>query len=329
MKLLLVILSTFVFSTAAFSQFMINETLIAKLQGRQLIIEKNTFTEKELKKLGKDDELLAEQNELRIQLNDQLVETTTREWAYLDGKPLVMTPAEITGLKDKNKKEDRYAIISFRVLYPDFFNDLKSPLGVTYDKSRHRIETWQSNRLALHLIEEYDEEALVSEAVYAVNLPNIYPGDAEFTYGLQQLQTMLRMNSDGEKLKRGEVMDIIEENASALPEKTLLLAKEDIDPDKLNDEKLKANYPFPARIVPYAEIEKAILSKDPGVAYVLVLPVETSGNAPTSRVHMVFNAENGLPMGYSAPRFSMKGAGHKDYITPDTLKDYQQFVDDK
>ena len=306
---------------------MINESLVSTLKQRQLIIEVNPLSEKELKKLGKDEVLLYEQTNFRNTLNSLLQEIIPAVWKFTSGTIQVMTPEEIHALKKENRKEDRFAVMTFRTLNPDIFKDMKGPLDTNYPEARHMLQSWHSNYLAVYLIEEYDAEPDVADAVYAVNLASMYPGKADLVFGLRQMQEMFKRRTDGKRFERGEIMEIIEQNASNLPHKTLLLAQEDINPEKLTPEELSKVYPYSAKIVPYSEIEKAILNADPSFAYVSLLPVETSGSAPTNRVQMVIDAATGLPMGFSAPSFSMKGAGYNDFIDPDSIRDYLKFVE--
>lgn len=188
-------------------------------------------------------------------------------------------------------------------------------IGMTYNRSTKYSET--ANMITTLTITDPDN-------IIKVHLPNVYPSESDAVYGIQQIQYILNYLLADDNNSIMKLPGQIKKNSSELKNKTLLLDKEDLD-GKLTEKEIKEAYPFTFKIVSQEEIDKAILEKDPNVAYVQI--TETPGGKGNVSAHFVNNPGDGKIYCYDAPTVAVtiKGSGLVTYgqrIKKHNLEDY-------
>lgn len=125
---------------------------------------------------------------------------------------------------------------------------------------------------------------------------------------------------------------IIPKNGPELKNKTLLLDKMDLGKG-ITEEVIKKSYPYPFKIVSLEEIEKVIINKEPGFAYVQI--VASPGGKGNIFIHYLTNAEDGKILGLEYPKvgFGIKGVNgvitYSERIKEKQLEKYTKMAEGK
>lgn len=255
---------------------------VQDIKKRTVILLLEEEDEKTVKKLSKNPQELKFYRDELVRVNQLLQEVSASFWTFT-AAPVVKTRSEVEALKASKNKT--HAVLAFdRYKATDWSKDA---FGTTRYEGNSRIIA----ALFIDLIEEFEEKKSVSTQ----NLPNLTPTKGDLAAGLEMMQNYLNARLGGKKRK--ETSDEVKENVNLLKSKTLLLDKDDLK-GKLSAADIKSNYPYAYKIVPYAEIEKAILEKDSQYAFVQIVPLSTGTLAFE---HIVLDAGTGKALSQYLP----------------------------
>lgn len=317
-KIILIFFTHIISFTPLLAQFGYGKLEEVKaLKERQLIVVMKELSQYQLKKLRKKPDVIKNTEEYYRYINGHLQSVVPKFWTFNNKEILYKTPSQIQKLQQDPSSP-------YAVLYHSVIETTEYASG-GYAGARFKADSWKTSVMMIDLIENYNPEAtyIKSKPVYYTNLPSIYPSKADLAFGTQMIQNYLEARLLGKNRK--EAMEEVREYSKALETKTLLLAKEDMK-ESLTDEEIKKAYPYSYQVVDYLTIEEAILSKDPNVAYVIIIPM--TSNNKTTFIHYVVEASTGYLIGYSAPLIGFKGFTYGARIKSKHLKDYTQFVSD-
>ncbi len=174
----------------------------------------------------------------------------------------------------------------------------KGDNGFSLIKSKGLITTYN---YAIYLT---GEKKPVYSFMYSSSLPNA----ADFKFISQQIQNYLTVREllkSGEKSKN-ELKSEFYENAHKIKDKTLLINKEDISDNLI--EEIKNIYKYQYKLTSKEEIDEAILNNDKSKAYLKIVPqgqiTGSSGPLKVSKlmfVQFIMNAEDGKVLAFVKP----------------------------
>ncbi|WP_282161387.1 hypothetical protein [Ulvibacterium marinum] len=169
--------------------------------------------------------------------------------------------------------------------------------------------------------------------MYSSNLPN----SADFKFISQQIQNYLvgREKLKSGKKSRKEMVAEFNKNAHEIKNKTLLLNKEDLT-ENLIDE-IKNIYKYDYKITTKDEIDKAILNNDESIAYLKVVPMgqATGSTGPIKVSKLLFlqyimDAKNGQILTFIRPSSmglgGTLGTALKDSKSKMKIKDLKKII---
>lgn len=281
---------------------------IAVLKGRPLVVVLKDEDPKEVKKLGKKPEELADYKASIADYNKQMQELAPKLWKF---SPSVEFKHEADLEALRKSKTTQYGVLKHADFVLGHRHTMNGPGGTTnpanvYYSSEH------VSALLLQVLGDGDESK-----VWRVQLAPgpIYTSDLIFS--LASMQTYVQSRADGRK--GSEMREEIAQNSKKLPTKTLLIDEEDLKRG-LTAADIKLVYPFPYQVVPRSTIESAAASYDPRYAYVRLLPI-TEG----MMVQVAVDAASSDMMGMSLPsRVPMVGSliANGSSVTKGNLKDF-------
>jgi hypothetical protein len=143
------------------------------------------------------------------------------------------------------------------------------------------------------------ERANKFKPVYLVGLQDIFPSEADLTFGIKSIQWYLTACENDPKTH--QVRDLIRENTSQLKVRTLIIRKDMLDP-KINEKDIKEIYPYNFEVEDSTTYDQHILNADDGYAVLVASPsVLSSTGMRINFVYAVMDAKTGDWMGYVNP----------------------------
>ena len=278
---------------------------IAIVKSHPLVVILKDEDPKELKKLAKKPEELADYKASIVDYNKQIQELAPKLWKF---SPSVEFKHE-SDLEALRKTKDTQAGV---LKHADFIlghrHHYKGAGGMDYSYSSSE----HISALVLQVMGDGDDNK-----VWRVQLAPgpIYTSDIIFS--IASIQTYIQSRADGRKGK--EMREEIAENSKKLPGKTLLIDEEDLKRG-LTATDIKLVYPFPYQVVPRSAIETAAASYDNRYAYIRLLPLVEG-----MMVQVAVDAATSDMMGYSLPsRVPMVGSliANGSSVTKGNLKDF-------
>jgi hypothetical protein len=283
---------------------------IAIIKSHPLVVILKDEDPKELKKLAKKPEELADYKAAVTTYNQQLQELAPKLWKF---SPTVEFKHESDLEALRKAKNTQYGVLKhadFMLAHRHSTNG-PNPGGITnpanlYYSSEH------VSALVLQVIGDGDESK-----VWHVQLAPgpIYTSDIIFS--LNSIQTYVQSRAAGRK--GSEMREEVAQNSKKLPGKTLLIDEEDLKRG-LTAADIKVAYPFPYQVVPRATIETAAASYDTRYAYIRLMPLVEG-----MMVQVAVDAATSDLMGYSLPsRVPMVGGliASGASVTKSNLKDF-------
>lgn len=113
--------------------------------------------------------------------------------------------------------------------------------------------------------------------------------DIDYLTAINSLQYFVQFSAEGNK--KGDLEEGINNNASALKDKTLLISDY---LTQLTESEIKDNYPYKIKIAKDEEIIKMIQEKNPDYAYVYIN--HKTGSCGTRFNHMILDCANNAPL---------------------------------
>lgn len=218
-------------------------------------------------------------------MNEGLQTAVTKFWTF-SAQPAIKTKAEVDKLIAQKSKA--YCVMSTRY---DMFQSYETRSTVDAPNVSKRYLSAVNEIISVRL--DVIEEVGKPNPVYYQNTPNLYPSDGDMAIVMMVMQNAMQSRLDGKKPQA--FWNEVDQNKLALPDKTLLLDKNQI---KVSEEEIRSVYPHPFRVVDYEMVEKAILERDPGFALVQIVPMK---DAQFVFVHMVVNASDGKILATYSP----------------------------
>lgn len=281
---------------------------IATVKSHPLVVILKDEDPKELKKLAKKPEELADYKASISDYNKQMQELAPKLWKF---SPSVAFKHESDLEALRKAKDTQVGVLKHADFVLAHRHTMSGPGGVanpanSYYSSEH------ISALMLQVLGDGDESK-----VWRVQLAPgpIYTSDIIFS--LASIQTYIQSRADGRK--GSEMREEIAQNSKKLPGKTLLIDEEDLKRG-LTAADIKQAYPFPYQVVPRGTIETAAASYDNRYAYIRLLPI-TEG----MMVQVAVDAASSDLMGMSLPsRVPMVGSliASGNSVTKGNLKDF-------
>ena len=306
MKKIIIALSILLPSIHSFSQTKDAKSAI-NLKKQVLLVALEEENPKIVKKLSKKkEELEFYKNQIEGN-NTALKNAVENYWKYsssVEFKPY----SEALKMRDENK--EKYALMSyFKYVEYDQYNSTgagwnRNGGGFSYNPGTHYSE-------AVNTITQIT--LTLSDTKLTACLPTLYVSKADAVYGVQQLQYVVStLQKDENATLKTVYSKDIPKNGFELKNKTLLFDKEDLDKG-LTESTIKKIYPYPFKIVSMQEIEKAILNKEPGIAYVMI--TASPGAKGNIFIHYITDAEGGKILGMEYPKVGFGITGLNGVIT--------------
>jgi hypothetical protein len=268
---------------------------VEKAKQRDVLVPLLEEDPKLVKKYSKDSQKLQKYQSGIKEFNHILETAVKREWTF--SKVTLSTKEEVMSLlKQRNK--------NFTVL-----------AWAHYEVSLENGYSWGRSVMTYRLSES-------SSPMMQICLPTFEMREADVVFGVQFFQQQLTYRlAEG---KKANYDNMIRAHAAELPKKTLLINQADVR-ERFTLDEIKQNYPYPVEVVPYQQIERAILSKDPAYAFVMVAP--TMAGSEEAHLQYVADAATGNVLGRSTPGMvTYKGVGAGIHVKPKHLKNYLDFV---
>lgn len=332
MKNICLFLSLLFFQNSSFSQSTMSDEGkdVLKLKTQILLVGLEEENPKTLKTLFKSKDDLQDYKDQIQGNNNALKFAIENYWKYsssIEYKPLT----EATKMAKENP--EKYVLLSF-FKYTDYerlqtghgMNGQRAGWSGTGANMKYNPSTHYSHATNHIMIISMK----MSETKLTIFLPSLYVSNADAVYGITQLQYMVRLfEQNPTESLRSVFKKVILKNGPKLKNKTLLLNKEDLDKE-LTEKAIKLLYPYPFKIVSSEEIDKAILNKTPGLAYVQI--VTAPGGKGNIFIHYLTNAEDGEILGIEYPKFAigLKGVNgvftYNEKIKAKQLEKYTEIV---
>ncbi len=280
-----------------------------KVKGRTLLVtlyEENANTLKKLK--GNANAIANYQEDIQAQ-NEMVISTFKNYWNYttaIEYKPYTEAKALLKANKEKYVLLNIYENTTYTIVRRTSYSPEAGKLSYQLPNGMYRIKDREfSDRQTYIFLEDSN-----GGTIMYTNIPHLDPEPSDLVYSIQQMQYILRYLEASESNKISKLKhDEMEKNAPELKTKTLFLCKEFLDED-LTEQEIKKVYPYPFKVVTQEELDKAIVEKTPGVAFVQLASVPGGENRASS--HTIQDAETGKMYYLNAPnpiKFNTGGFG--------------------
>lgn len=242
----------------------VNEKLTSKLEGEQLAQYKKDIEDynKDIKEAVTNAWKFNTKIEYKTRAEvDKLTKSKSKEYAYIEYNKFTVNCANATAYKATYQFKDGVKGVTL--------------VGGDYDCTQLNIRLCDENPLG--------------PPVFGARLANPFPNKADLVYALKAIQLQFGYKLEGKK--DIPIFNMFKDNAKALTGLTLLVNENNTD---LNLEEIKKAYPYPVELVKKEKIDAAILSSDPKIAFLIMIP-----NGHDSFSFMILSANDCAVLGYT------------------------------
>ena len=247
---------------------------VQRLKEVPLLVVLESPNEKVVKKLSKKDPEGLKKYYNDIATNNAILKasmpvnwTASKEVKFIKSQ-------ELDNFKDK-KNKGKYAYF----------------MPIVQDRSRSKMSTAGVIVTYSYAVYLTGDNTPVYSMMYGSESKDVTVNEADLKFICQQMQNYFTYREElkGKKKSKQELIDEMYKNAEVLSQKTVLLDKEDLKEDLI--EELGSIYKYNYKLTSKEEIDKAILNEDPNYAYLKVLPVGQLTSSNIVKVSKLMHAQ--------------------------------------